>query len=98
MGISMQPESPEYPVATPEMFVLLAMFEVARDHRGTEWCRKHGVGGVRKKLGVALPPNVIEMPAAQVPRVAAYIAASKTAQSLLLSHCRECRGCKLGRD
>lgn len=78
---------------TPELLIVLASLEARREDRGTEWCRKHGLGAVRRLVERKLPAHVIAHPA-----TATYPAAQDTAISLLGAVCRACRGCKMGRE
>ena len=82
---------------TPEAqaLIVLAGLFADREHKGTKWCMKHGIGKRREIIGTALPLPHLKITDGSV---AAYASAQRQAAQLLATECRRCRGCKLGRE
>lgn len=74
------------------LMILLAAYTAKRDRKGAEWCRKAGIGAARQILGEPLPDDVSDLPS-----VDAYRAAQREASTILVTHCRACKRCKLSR-
>lgn len=77
---------------SPELLITLAKFVAERERKGSEWCRKRGVGRVRELLGVVPAGNVVELNPSQ------YGELQSSAGEILAAHCRACGRCKLARE
>lgn len=87
MGMCVQGAERERPDPTPELLIELAGFETERVRRGTEWCRRYGVGPRRETLSRAAPEKVVHIAAA------GYARAHRGAEQALAAHCKACGGC-----
>lgn len=74
----------------PALLITVALLTAWRDRKGAEWCRKSGIGAIRKELGVTLPSNVSGLVTAE------FASGQAEAIALLEARCRVCRRCKLG--
>lgn len=83
---------------SPELLIEFAGLDAEREHRGVDWCRKHGVGARRARLGRLLPINIIELESARSPEMLAYAEAQRSAQLWLKAHCKACGGCRLSKE
>lgn len=85
------------PPITAGAHLLLSRLRVLRDKNGTEWCRKWGVGGIRRDLERELASHsVIPIGSA----AEAVDPAMGHALSIAEAECRKCpkrTGCKMGR-
>lgn len=70
--------------------ILTVAFEEVRDRKGAEFCRKHGVGACRAKLG-SMPGGIVSL----TPETVARLNVRRAAQETLAAFCRECKGCRL---
>lgn len=82
---------------TPEMLMLLDLFDAVRKHFGPEDCKDNWVGRMRRANGKKIPAGVSQFPAAS-PAIAEYVAARQTATAVLRLHCQNCGRCELGKE
>jgi hypothetical protein len=80
---------------SPELLILLAAIEARRDHKGADWCRRHGIGAQRAILANC---NVLPLSAGRSPEMLAYLESRRRAADVLAATCAVCRGCKLAGD
>lgn len=83
------------PPLTAGAYLLLSRMRVLREKHGTEWCKKWGVGAIRRDLEKDLASLAV-VPiggTAELPDPA-----QGQALSIAISECRKCQGCKLGRE
>lgn len=83
------------PAFTPELLMLLGLFDALRKHFGPEACKDQWVGRLRRQSGAReIPASVSVLPSSRLD-VLAFLAAEKAAGAVLALHCRACGRCDL---
>lgn len=80
---------------TPELMIVMAGLYAQRDRKGKRWCREKGIGAIRKAIG---PENVEPISTSIVPRVREYEENRRQAAGILVTACKVCARCPLGRE
>lgn len=81
---------------SPDLQMLLSSFILLRHFRGKRWCRKNGVGSLRRQLGESeyRGENVAPLAHARVPEMAEAERVATTLRKALATHCRQCARCR----
>lgn len=75
------------------LMITLAGLEAQRRLKGAAWCETQGVGAIRAVLGPEQPVNVVEL----APELREYNHYRREAVQVLMTFCRVCGECQLGR-
>lgn len=73
--------------------IVALLVEGSRDKRGSDWCRKYGIGFARRRLGPTQPRLMIPGPEASE-----SLAMRQAAANELRDMCRACGACRMANE